>query len=62
MSNGSNIKSETLLCTVCGMALALIADINSQDILRTVLHAAVGATVSFIVTLFLKWVIEKIRN
>ncbi len=62
MNNGNNIKSDTLLFTVCGMALAMVAGVDSHDIVRTVIHAAIGAVVSFSVSLLLKWVMEKWRE
>jgi hypothetical protein len=61
MNNGS-IKSDTLLFTVCGTALAIVAGVDPQDVVRTVIHAAIGAVVSFSVSLLLKWVIEKVRK
>jgi hypothetical protein len=38
-----------------GTVLGIIPSLLSEDIARTILLAAIGATASFIVTLFLKW-------
>ena len=45
--------------TAAGTLLSVLPNIFSQDILRTVILAVVGASVSFLVTLFLKWVVMK---
>jgi hypothetical protein len=62
MNGEPNIKMETLFCTVCGMAVAIVADVETHKIFETVLHAAVGAVVSFFVSLLLNWIIEKFRS
>jgi hypothetical protein len=41
--------------TTSGTLLSIIPNIFSEDILKTVILAAVGAIVSFSVSLFLKW-------
>ena len=45
--------------TAAGTLLSVLPNIFSQDIVRTIILAAVGASVSFLVTLFLKWVVMK---
>ena len=62
MDQEGNIRIETLLCTVCGMAVAIISDVESKKIIVTCLHAAVGAVVSFFVSLVLNWMIERWRR
>jgi hypothetical protein len=52
----------TALGTVTGTALTVVAQIDSHDYLKTVILAMVGAIVSFVVTLFLKWVVWKLKN
>lgn len=41
--------------TTSGTLLSIVPNIFSEDILKTVILAVVGATVSFSVSLFLKW-------
>ena len=41
--------------TTSGTLLSIVPNILSEDILKTVILAAVGAIVSFSVSLFLKW-------
>lgn len=42
--------------TISGTVLSILPNILSEDIIKTVLLAAVGATVSFTITLLLKWI------
>ncbi|MFZ9029295.1 MAG: hypothetical protein ACO2Z9_09795 [Crocinitomicaceae bacterium] len=51
--------STTTFGTITGTALSVFATIQSQDLLKTVVLAIVGASVSFFVSLFLKWVKKK---
>ena len=62
MDNGGNIRIETLMCTVCGMAVAIVSDVETQKIAVTVLHAAISAVVGFFVSLCLNWIIERMRR
>jgi hypothetical protein len=39
-----------------GTALTVLATINSMDIIKTVVLAIIGASVSFCVSLFWRWV------
>jgi len=41
--------------TTSGTILSIIPNIFSEDILKTIILAVVGATVSFSASLFLKW-------
>jgi uncharacterized membrane protein len=50
----------TALGTTTGTALTIFATIDLQDILKTAILALVGATVSFLVSVFLKWVWKKV--
>jgi hypothetical protein len=45
----------TALGTLTGTVFTVFATIDSQDIMKTVILAVVGATVSFFVSLGLKW-------
>lgn len=62
MATPSNFESGTLRGTVSGTALAVMVNIGSPDILRTVVLAVVGAVVSFSVSLVLKWLVRWIRK
>jgi hypothetical protein len=52
----------TLLGTVSGTVLTVLANIGSQDIAKTVILAAIGATVSFCISVVLKWMFKQIKN
>ena len=54
MSAGNTIASSTILGTVSGTVLTVVMNIQSSDILKTVVLAAIGAVVSFVVTVALK--------
>ena len=48
--------STTALGTVTGTLFTVAATIDSHDYLRTVILALIGATVSFTMSMFLKWI------
>ena len=50
----------TLIGTISGTLLSVVVTIDLQDITKTIVLAAVGALVSFLMTLFLKWIVKKI--
>ena len=54
MSAGNTIEGKTILGTVSGTVLTVAMNIESSDILKTVVLAALGAVVSFVVTVALK--------
>jgi len=54
MSVANTIESKTILGTVSGTVLTVVVNINSSDIIKTVILAALGAVVSFAVTVALK--------
>ena len=61
METNQSIESGTVVGTIGGTALAVV-NITSTDLLKTILLATLGATVSVLVSLFLKWITQKIRN
>ena len=61
MSTHNNIESGTILGTVSGTVLTVAVNIGSSDVLKTVVLAALGAVVSFSVSLLLKWVAKKVK-
>lgn len=48
--------------TACGTLLTIFANISHEDILKTAILAAVGAGVSFGITLILKYAFKKVKN
>ena len=62
MSGHNNIESGTILGTVSGTALTVAVNINSPDILKTVILAALGAVVSFSVSVLLKWLVKRFKR
>ena len=62
MSTHNNIESETILGTVSGTVLTVLVNIGSSDIIKTVVLAALGAVVSFGVSLLLKWLVNKFKS
>ena len=61
MSTHNNIESGTILGTVSGTVLTVAVNINSPDIIKTVILAALGAVVSFSVSLLLKWLVKRFK-
>ena len=51
----------TLAGTVTGTVFTVAAQIDSQDYMKTVVLAVVGATASFLVSIFLKWIWKVLR-
>jgi len=62
MSTHNNIESGTILGTVSGTVLTIVVNIGSSDIVKTVVLAALGAVVSFSVSLLLKWSVKKLKK
>jgi len=54
--------STTAIGTVTGTVFTVAATIDSQDYMKTVILAVTGATVSFIVSIFLKWLWKVFRG
>ncbi len=48
--------------TAGGTLLTIFANITSEDVLKTVILAAIGAAVSFAVTIFLKALIKRLKK
>ena len=48
--------STTAIGTVTGTVFTVAATIDSHDYLKTVILAIIGATVSFTVSMILKWI------
>jgi mannitol-specific phosphotransferase system IIBC component len=48
--------------TAGGTLLTIFANITSEDVLKTIILAAIGAAVSFTVTIFLKALIKRLKK
>jgi hypothetical protein len=56
-SSNSNIVG-----TASGTFLSILPNLHSEDVLKTVILAALGAIISFIITLLLKYLIKKHKS
>jgi len=52
----------TAIGTVTGTAFTVAATIDSHDYIKTVILAAIGATVSFAMSILLKWIWKTLRG
>ncbi|MGB4775922.1 MAG: hypothetical protein WBP45_12160 [Daejeonella sp.] len=48
--------------TAGGTLLTIFANITSEDVVKTIILAAIGAAVSFTVTIFLKALIKRLKK
>ena len=55
METNQNTRAGTIGGTLC----CVFASIQKDDILKTIVLAAIGATVSFLVSVFLKYLLKK---
>jgi len=62
MSTPNHIENGTILGTVSGTVLTVVVNIGSSDIIKTVFLAALGAVVSFGVSLGLKWLVKRLKQ
>ncbi len=53
------VNQPTLIGTAGGTLLSVMANIGSSDVVKTIVLASIGATVSFIVSLLLKCLFKK---
>ena len=60
--NQQYFDSSTRAGTIGGTMLTVLVNIKSEDILKTGILAALGAVVSFTVTLFLKFLIKRFKK
>jgi hypothetical protein len=56
------IDTTTKSGTAAGTLLTIFANIKSEDLIKTGILAAVGALVSFAVTLALKSIVKRLKN
>ena len=52
--------STTAFGTVTGTVFTVAATIDTQDYMKTAILALIGATVSFLMSVFLKWIWKRI--
>jgi hypothetical protein len=62
MENEFHIDNGTKAGTAAGTLLTIIFNIHIHDILKTVVLAAIGAIVSFGVSLALKYLVKKFKK
>lgn len=55
-------SNTTLMGTAGGTFLSIVPNLNSEDVLKTVLLAGIGAIVSFGISMVLKFIIKKYRK
>lgn len=54
-----SVNQPTFMGTAGGTLLSLMATIGSSDVIKTIVLASIGATVSFLVSLLLKCLFKK---
>jgi hypothetical protein len=57
--NWPSFLSGSKIGTAGGTLTILFLNISSPDVIKTIVMAAVGATISFVVSQVLKWVFKK---
>lgn len=55
-------NNHTIIGTAGGTVLSIVPNIQSADIIKTIVLAAVGAVVSFMISLVLKSIIKKYKR
>ena len=56
------LNSNTMAGTTGGTLLVVLLQVGQGELVKTMLLAAVGAAVSFTVSLFLKWLLRHFRQ
>nr|WP_315146838.1 hypothetical protein [uncultured Flavobacterium sp.] len=54
-----NHSDHTLMGTAGGTFLSVLPNLHSEDVLKTIILAALGAIVSFVISMLLKYLIKK---
>jgi hypothetical protein len=62
MQNHFEFDAGTKAGTIGGTLLTIVCNIYLADLARTAVLAAVGAGVSFTVSVFLKWLIRQLKK
>ncbi len=61
MSDHVQVGGSTRIGTIGGTILVIFLNIFHNDVIRTIGFAALGATVSFFVSLFWKWLMHRLN-
>ncbi|RYY49962.1 MAG: hypothetical protein EOO06_05510 [Chitinophagaceae bacterium] len=61
MEYANNYAASAKHGTLGGLCLVLLSNITGGELLKTVVLAATGAAVSFIISYGMKWVAEKMK-
>lgn len=62
MAGMHHIENDTIAGTIGGTILAILPQLNTLDVTRTIILAAVGAVASFLVTQLCKWIWKRIKS
>ncbi len=62
MAFNLEIDTSTKVATAGGTLMTFLGNIQSEDIIKTVVLSIVGAVVSFCVSVGLKWIVKKIMK
>ena len=62
MDHNYQVAGSTKAGTIGGTLLILFINLHTEEVLKTAILAAIGAVVSFIISMVLKLLIEKIRR
>jgi len=52
-------SNSTVIGTAGGTFLSVVPNLHSEDVLKTIILAALGAIVSFVISMLLKYLIKK---
>ncbi|WP_124019282.1 hypothetical protein [Flavobacterium sp. A45] len=55
-------SNPTLIGTAGGTFLSVLPNLHSEDFFKTVLLAAIGAIVSFVLSMMLKFIVKKYKK
>jgi hypothetical protein len=55
-------SNSTLFGTAGGTFLSVLPNLHSEDVVKTVLLAVIGAIVSFVLSMTLKFIVKKYRK
>jgi uncharacterized membrane protein YeaQ/YmgE (transglycosylase-associated protein family) len=62
MAGLHHIENDTVAGTIGGTLLAILPNLETTDITRTIVLGAVGAIASFVITQLCKWALKKLKN
>jgi hypothetical protein len=56
------IDTSTKVTTAGGTLLTFLGNIQTEDIIKTVVLSIIGAIVSFCVSMWLKWLVRRLKD